>query len=342
LRLCLCGLRLCLRGRRTVTGEDEAMKIGAWIHGADEVTLDEPIVLAAENGLQTIRCYHLGYAEKVVPVLKQTGMSLLAGMHVDAGALVENWRSQVRLEDLARYHELGIPLQAICVGNELREGGDEPGAKRFTARLSFGLANVLDVYRHWLDEHGHATPLTYAMEGIVFDRQGYFNEWVWPLIDTCDIVSLNAYPMGNRAWFGWEAFDESRRFLYDARVRNDRLALFALRLRRTLGALESADKPLLLSETGFPSAVGYRVEGERLVVPESDNARYGQVMVEFVELVRQINVDYGGRIQAIYFYEWRDNLHHSKIWNVEGSPIHVAFGLCDRVGKPKFEIKELL
>ena len=317
------------------------MKIGAWIHDHDDLPLSEQIVLVAENGLQTIRSYHLGYAEKVAPALRQTGMSLLAGMHVDAEALVQDWRSQVRLDELAQYHTLGVPLEAICVGNELREGGDEPSKKRFTARLSFGLANVLATYRQWLDEHGYATPLTYAMEGIVFDQEGYFNEWLWPLIDTCDTVSVNAYPMSNRAWFTFDAFEESRLFLHDSRVRHDRLALFELRLRRTLQQLEQAGKPMILTETGFPSAVGYHLEGDRLVVPESDNARYGEAMHEFVARIRQVNTDYGGRIQTLYFYEWRDNLYHSKIWNVEQSPIHVAFGLCDRFGVPKFNIKEL-
>ena len=193
------------------------MKIGAWIHGYDDIPLDEQIALAAENGLQTIRSYHIGYAEKVASALKRTGMSLLAGMHVKAETLVEDWRSQVRLGELARYHELGVPLEGICVGNELREGGDEPGKKRFTARLSFGLANVITLYRQWLDEHGYTTPLTYAMEGIVLNREGYFNEWLWPLIDACDVVSLNGYPMDNSAWFTFGAFEESRRFLRSGR-----------------------------------------------------------------------------------------------------------------------------
>ena len=318
------------------------MKIGAWVHSYDDIPLDEQIALAAENGLQTIRSYHIGYAEKVVPTLKRTGMSLLVGMHVDAAALLEDWRSQVRLDELARYHELGIPLEAVCVGNELREGGDEPGKKRFTARLSFGLANVLNAYRRWLDERGYTTPLTYAMEGIVLDREGYFSEWLWPLVDACDIVSLNAYPMGNSAWFTFDAFEESRRFLCDSRTRNDRLVLFELHLRRVLQALEQVDKPMILTETGFPSAVGYRMEGDRLVVPESDNARYGEAMREFANLIRRVNADYDDRVRALYFYEWRDNLHHSKIWNVEQSPIHVAFGLCDRFGAPKFDIRELV
>ncbi len=318
------------------------MKVGAWIHDYDDVSLDEQIGLAAENGLQTIRSYHFGYVEGVVEALKRTGMSLLAGMPVDADALVEDWRSQVRLDELARYHELGVPLEGICVGNELREGGDAPDKKRFSARLSFGLANVISTYRQWLDEHGHSTPLTYAMEVIVFDGEGYFHEWLWPLIDACDVVSLNAYPMGHSAWFTFDAFEESRRFLCDSRTRNDRLAHFELHLRRALGQLEGVNKPVFLSETGFPSAVGYHMEGERLVVPESDNARYGQAMGEFVNLIRQVNADYDGRIQTLYFYEWRDNVHHAKIWNVEQSPIHVAFGLCDRFGVPKFDIKEVV
>ena len=334
------------------------MKIGAWIHSYDDIAIGEQIALAAENGIRTLRSYHVEYAENVAPALLQTGMSLLAGMHVDADGLIRDWHSQVRLGDLERYHQLGVPLEAICVGNELREGGDEPSKKRFTARLSFGLANVLAAYRHWLDEHGYTTPLTYAMEGIVFDREGYFNEWLWPLIDTCDVVSLNVYPMGNRAWFTFDAFEESRRFLHNSRVRNDRLVLFELRLRRALGELEQAGKPAILSETGFPSAVGYSLEedrgsspsgnrgyslkGKSLVVPESDNERYGEAMCEFVELIRRVNADYEDRIQALYFYEWRDNLYHSKIWNVEQSPIHVAFGLCDRFGVPKFDIQALV
>jgi len=122
------------------------------------------------------------------------------------------------------------------------------------------------------------------MEGIVFDRHGRFREWLWPRIDACDVVSLNAYPMGSAAWFGYGAFEESLRFLHDARVRNASLASLELRLRRALGALERAGKPLILSETGFPSAVGYRMEGERLVVPESDNARLPTL--DFLYLVR--------------------------------------------------------
>ncbi|HEY3232297.1 MAG TPA: hypothetical protein VGJ87_23900, partial [Roseiflexaceae bacterium] len=88
--------------------------------------------------------------------------------------------------------------------------------------------------------------------------------------------------------------------------------------------------------------VSYHIEDDRLVVPESDHARYGELMQEFVNLIRRVNSDYRGRIQALYFYEWRDNLYHHKIWNEEQSPIHVAFGLCDRFGVPKFNIKELV
>src|SRR4030067_3313470 len=98
------------------------MKIGTWIHDHDDLPLDEQIALAAENGLQTVRSYHIAYAEKVAPALTQTGISLFADMFVDAEALVQCWRSQVRLDELARYHELGVALEAICVGNELRQG----------------------------------------------------------------------------------------------------------------------------------------------------------------------------------------------------------------------------
>jgi len=318
------------------------MQIGAWIHGEESHSLEQQIALATENGLQTIRCYHFGYAETTASALKKHGLSLLAGMQVDGGALVTDWRSQVRLGELEAYQTLGVPLEAICVGNELREGGDAADKKRFTARLSFSLANVLHDYRRWLDDHGFQTPLTYAMEGIVFDKQGRFYEWLWPLVDACDIVGVNFYPMTAEGWFTFGAFEESRRFLCDKRQRQDRLVAFEHGLRTLLGQLESVHKPLILTETGFPSAIGYHMEGERLVIPETDPERYTEAMYEFLGIIKRVDADYGHPIKALYFYEWRDNLHHDKIWNIEASPIHVAFGLCDRHGVPKTDIKALL
>jgi hypothetical protein len=318
------------------------MKIGAWIHTDDHQPLGQQIEAAARTGVKTIRCYHYGYAAEAAPALKQTGISLLAGLNIDSAGLVGDWRSQLRLDDLARYCDLGVSLEAICVGNELREGGDEPDKKRFTARLSFGLANVLDTYRNWLDKHGCKTPLTYAMEGIVFDAQGNFYEWLWPLVDACDIVGVNLYPMGNEAWFTFGAFDESRRFLGDACVRHDRLTLFEYQLRRLLNQLERVGKPLILTETGFPSAIGYRKEGDHLIVPESDEPEFASAMEEFVRLIARVNQEHWNAIKALYFYEWWDNLYHTKIWNVEQSPIHSAFGLCDATGKPKLDMRKLV
>jgi len=318
------------------------MQIGAWIHGEESPSLEQQIGLAAANGLQTIRCYHYDYAKTAASTLKKCGLSLLAGMHIDSGALVADWRSQVRLDELDAYQVLDVPLEAICVGNELREGGDAADKKRFTARVSFALANVLHDYRRWLDDHGFQTPLTYAMEGIVFDKQGLFYEWLWPLVDACDIVGVNFYPMTAEGWFTFGAFEESRRFLCDERQRHDRLVAFEHGLRTLLGQLESVHKPLILTETGFPSAIGYHMEGERLVIPETDPERYTEAMYEFLGIIKRVNADYGHPIRALYFYEWRDNLHHDKIWNIEASPIHVAFGLCDRHGVPKTDIKALL
>lgn len=317
------------------------MKFGAWIHERD-LSLEEQVLAAWQSGLQSIRSYSLDYSRRAAPALKRYDLSLLAGMHIEGESLADNWRQQVNLEDLAEITKLGVELEGICVGNELREGGDAADKKRFTARLSFGLANVLNTYRHWLDDHAISVPLTYAMEGIVFDQYGTFHEWIWPLIDACDIVSINLYPMGIPEWFTFGAFAESRRFLTDRRVRNDRLNLFELQLRRVLEQLESLNKPMIFSETGFPSAISYRVENEELVIPETDNDLYAAAMAEFLARVHSVNTDFKERIKALYFYEWRDNLYHSKIWNVEQSPIHVAFGLCDRFGIPKFDIRKLL
>ena len=68
----------------------------------------------------------------------------------------------------------------------------------------------------------------------------------------------------------------------------------------------------------------------------------GAILKLTVVIVHRVNHEYDGIIQALYFYEWRDNLHHAKIWNVESSPIHTAFGLCDHEGNPKVDIKKVI
>jgi hypothetical protein len=318
------------------------MILGAWIHEGDGITVGQQIPLAAECGLRSIRSYDYGYAHRAAQALKQNNLSLLGGMHVDGRELVTNWRSQLRLEELEAYHRLGVQLEAICVGNELREGGDEPEKKKFTANLSHNLTKLLLTYRTWLDEHELSTPLTYAMEGIVFDEQGKFFEWVWPVIEACDIVGVNLYPMDAAGWFTFGAFEESRRFLLDSNIRQERLAEYERHFQLVLDQLAKAKKPLLLTETGFPSAIGYQQEGDRLIIPESDNVHYGECMQEFLALIQRVDAEYNHPVRGLYFYEWRDNLHHDKIWNVEGSPIHTAFGLCDCFGIPKFNIRQAI
>jgi len=318
------------------------MIVGAWIHEGDGMTAATQIPLAARNGLRSIRSYSFGYAQRAAPVLDKHAMSLLAGMHINGQALVEDWHTQVNLEELEAYHRLGVRLEAICVGNELREGSDEPEKKKFTARLSQNLSEVLKIYRRWLEEHRHPTRLTYAMEGIVFDERGHFHEWVWPVVEACDIIGVNSYPMDSAGWFTFGAFEESRRFLLNPSIRRKRLKEYEDHMRILLDQLKTAQKPLLLTETGFPSAIGYRLEGDRLVVPGRANAHYAEAMQAFLVLIRRLDAEYNHPIQGLYFYEWRDNLHHDKIWNVEGSPIHTAFGLCDRFGNPKFDLEKVI
>jgi hypothetical protein len=87
---------------------------------------------------------------------------------------------------------------------------------------------------------------------------------------------------------------------------------YAQQAAPTFQQLGNIHKDLILSEIGLPSAVGYHIEGEQLVVPESDNPRYEEAMYEFAHRI------------------------------VEQSPIHVSFGLCDRIGKAKIDIQRIV
>jgi hypothetical protein len=323
------------------------MKFGAWIHNNSQPSLEDAIRMASQSGLHSLRSYWFDYSAKVAPILRQTGMSLLAGMHVEAEALAEDWRSQVRLEELAAHFSLGVPLEAICVGNELREGGDAFNKKQFTAAVAEGLAYVLDTYHDWMEQHGVSAPLTYANEMLSFGVDGSLRPETLPLMKACDILSINHYPMAAAGWMGTAAFLLSEQLLHDTRTQNDQFARFECVLRILLQEAERLDKPLMFSETGFPSAVDWRHSGvfepgKFRYYSIHDTASYETAMRRFVRLIQSVNADYRGRIQALYFYEWQDNLNHPKIWNIEKSPIHIAFGLCDELGNPKLDIPALI
>lgn len=329
------------------------MKLGAWIHDYDPSTADAPgadfasqVAAAATAGLVGVRGYHVGYSERIAPLLEKHDLSLVAGITVDAEALVSDWRSQVKLVELERTVGLGCRLEAICVGNELREGGDAWESKRFTARLSYALARVLDEYRSWLDDRGIEVPLTYAMEGIVFDGSGRFREHLWPLVDALDIVSINLYPMTEAHWRDFTAFDVSAAFLRERKAWRREIARYEAQLREIMDVLAGAEKPVFLSEMGFPSGVGYEIngtiDGKEHIRPVSDNKQFAVRMSEYMDLLAAVSEDYNGLLQAAYFYEWWDNHRHQKIWNVERSPIHTCFGLCDHQGNPKLDIAALV
>ncbi|MFW5688166.1 MAG: hypothetical protein ACOC1U_01235 [Spirochaetota bacterium] len=322
------------------------MKLGAWIHDHSDGDAGREFEHAARSGIASVRGYGVDYSERVAPLVREHGLSLLAGIHVDSAALVEDWRTQVKLDELERTVKLDAPLEAICVGNELREGGDAWESKRFTSRLSYGLVRVLEAYHEWLAREGVEARLTYAMEGIVFDEDGSFKEHLWPLIDELDVVSLNLYPMTEAHWRDFTAFDVSAAFLRENRPWRRQMSAYEAHLRRVMEVLEAKAKPVFLSEMGFTSGVDYRIEGmidgKDHVRPVHDEQAFESRMREYVELLASVSRDYEDRLEAVYFYEWWDNHSHSKIWNIEQSPIHTCFGLCDHEGREKLDVAALV
>jgi hypothetical protein len=323
------------------------MKFGAWIHSRSKPSLTEAILQASNAGLESIRSYTIEYSREVAPTLKQTGLSLLAGMHIDAVELVNDWRSQVHLDELAAYFELGINLEAICVGNELREGGDAFDQKKFTGALAEGMAHVLGEYHDWMAKHDVSVPLTYANEMITFNEDGSVRPETLPLFDACDIIGINHYPMDPEGWQFVEAFKINKRLLCDPQTQDTLLGLFEKKLDTVMKAAQDFDKPVIFTETAFPSAVDWKIEGE--VAPGKpryvgvhDREAYQKTMRRFLKIIDVANQSFDERIKALYFYEWQDNHYHNKIWNIEQSPIHVAFGLTDHEGTPKLDISGVL
>ncbi len=337
------------------------MIVGAWFHlsGLERIE-DSGLDKARNAGFTSAKTYNYEHSEGIAQELKKRNMSLYAGVEVRSGAffdavdLVKDWRSQLRPDQVLKTHELGIPLVALCRGNELREYlKGEPPNWRFTEKIAVSLCKLLSATKNLIHENSFSTPVTYAMEGLGLGPNSKLLDWVVPIVETVDVFSVNYYPMEAKDWFTTDAFNHNKQFLRDDSEANGRLSRFEYGLRCLLDELERYDKPLILSETGLHAGAGFRTkdktgkkemviitrEGER-IVPLQDPEGFEKVYLQFGSMVNNVSKDYPGRIQGLYIYEWRDNPYHSKI-KTENSPIHACFGLCYVDGTPKFGLPKL-
>jgi hypothetical protein len=340
-----------------MVGMMQRMIVGVWFHSAGIKRIeDSGFSRAAEFGVKAARTYNYEHSEKIADVLKRLNMSLFAGISIDPVNLIKDWRQELKHHQILKTHELGIPLIAICLGNELREymPGEPPNWK-FTGRLAFALSNLIRAAKQFMEEHGFNTPVTYAMEGFKLEADGKLQEWVVPLAEAVDIYSLNCYPMEAEDWFTLDAFKRNRRFLTDDKETNLRLVKFEFMLRTLLDELERYDKPLILSEFGLHAGVDFKVvekseakessatelrDGTK-IIPIQDPDNFRRVYLKLAHLIDRVNRDYSNRIRCSFIYEWRDNPFHGKIKS-ENSPVHACFGLCYVDGTPKFDISEII
>jgi len=312
----------------------DEMILGAWFHNDDGKLDVKHLQAASEKGLTSIRSYNYSYVAELASLLRELSMSVYAGIYVEAEDILRNPRSQVKKEVVARYFELGIPMTALCIGNELRDPWTEVGQWTLSAKLVTNLAFVISELKDWLIAQGYNVPLTYAMEAPF-----PWKEWMTPVIEACDIISINHYPIKSRHWFGEGGFEANRKFLTDTRETTLLLLDYELTLRQVMEQVTAMGKELILSETGLPSGIAFaRQHGT--VIPKHEPTRFAEGYRQLLSIIYRVNADYNGHIKSVYFYEWRDNLYHRKIES-EDSPIHTCFGLCYSDGTPKFDISIL-
>jgi len=239
--------------------------LGAWFHpsGLERIE-DSGFDNASAAGFMSARTYNYEHSERIAAELRKRNMSLYAGVEVrssvlmDSSDLVRDWRSQLRPDQVLRTHELGVPLVALCRGNELREYlKGEPPNWRFTEKIAFALSRLLSATKSLLQEHGFSTPVTYAVEGLGLGPDGKLLESVKPIIEVVDVFSVNCYPMEAEDWFTLDAFERNRHFLRDEEEARLRLSRLEHGLRCLLDELEKYDRPLILSETGLHAGAGF-------------------------------------------------------------------------------------
>jgi len=313
----------------------ETLNLGTWIY----TLRPSEIRVSAHVGFDSTRGYLPSDAVAMAAVSRALGLSHLGGLDVNTDKLLADWHSQVQWDAMTELYNTEVPLVAVAVGNEVRDVCPGEGLC-FPRPLVEDLTNVINGYHQWADRTGWKIKLTTTIQGDAFDANNVFYDWVLPLIDTCDVVAMNLYPMAEEDWFGTQAFKSNQQFLTDLTVRQSRLDRFEEMLRALLEQIIRRGKALILAETGFPSGVDYQQYGST-IIPLHDRAAFGDAYMQFASLLARVRADFRGNLRGIYLYEWMDNLHHPKI-EAENSPIHTCFGLCDSNVLPKFDLNALV
>lgn len=311
------------------------MITGAWFHNADGKLSSDQLKAASVAGIKSIRSYNYSYVAELSQILKKLEMSVYAGIYVTAEDILSNPSSQIKKDIATQYFDLDIPITALCIGNELRDPWTEVGKWTLSEKLASNLALVISELKKWLTDQGYNVPLTYAMEGPF-----PWKDYLAPVIEACDIISINHYPIKGRHWFGDEGLAENDKFLTNKCERELLMLDYELALRQVMEQVTSLGKELILSETGIPSGISFKREGN-LVIPEHNCDAFTDAYQQLLSIIYKVSADYDGKIKAIYFYEWRDNLYHPKI-QTEHSPLHTCFGLCYSDGTPKFDLHRVL
>lgn len=312
------------------------MLCGTWFHNDDGSLNGQHVVSAYREGISLVRSYAFEHIAPIVDMIRQCDMGVLAGIHVDPEEVLTRPHDVALTGELRAYLESGVRLHAVCIGNELRDPWTAIGQWTFSEELAFKFCIVLERARTLLTELGESDlRLTYAME-----RPFPWEPWLQPVVDACDFVSINLFPIENRHWFGPASMNANRSMLLSRNEQKLLLLKYDIALREVLERSRAVGKRVILSETGIPSGVSYEWRGER-VVSQHLIEPWQEMLCEMMEIVMEANDDYGGAIEAVYLYEWRDNCCHSKRM-VEDSPAHASFGLCFDDGLEKADVKQIV
>lgn len=312
------------------------MLLGTWFHNDDRNLNGQHVVSAHRRGISLVRSYTFEHIAPIVDVIRECEMSVLAGVHVDPEEVLTR-PNDVSLEgEIRAYLESGVKVHAVCIGNELRDPWTKIGQWTFSEELATKFCIVLDRARELLTDLGVCElRVTYAME-----RPFPWESWLQPVVNACDFVSINLFPIENRHWFGPASMDANRSMLLSRNEQKLLLLKYEVALREVLERTCAVGKRVILSETGIPSGISYEWRGERILSQHLIEP-WREMLCKMMDIVVRANDAYGGCIEAVYLYEWRDNCWHSKRM-VEDSPAHASFGLCYEDGAEKVDVPQIV
>lgn len=323
-------------------------KLGIYVSPDEYSNSGDVLGQVGSWGIDSLRVFSLNEGARLAPYAATHGMDLYLATHVSAFDLMNTSKLHIDLAAMDQISSSKVAIHALCLGHELGVPVEsDTKHARFPDSYEKTMVKVFNIFRsrfmivkERIRRRNIRWPLTHAFTAgeiwaLVDDMP--WSKSLASLVESLDLVSVTIYPHAD--WKGHLGLKSNHTFLSDRNYRLELIDRFEEEFSRLCDCLTGLGKPIVISETGLSSCIGWKGSRKNGMPIHGDDL-YVEAFSDWMDALGRICRNYSG-MRSVYLFEWKDNPEHPLVRG-SGLYIHAGFGLAEKNGHPKISRKSFL